>query len=204
LLRNILPQPIITRLNKGETLIADRFDNVSVLFSDLVSFTAISSSVSPRVLVECLNRLYTEFDALARQLEVEKIKMIGDAYMVVAGLPEPRADHAQAVAHMALGMMDVVESMAARSTPSFKARIGVHSGPVVAGIIGDHRFVYDVWGDTVNVASRLESLSLPNRIQISEATAELLGEDFEIAPRRSITVKGKGKLRTFFLNGCSR
>ena len=124
--------------------------------------------------------------------------------MAVAGLPEPRPDHVQAIARMALGMMDIVESMAATNTPSFKARIGVHSGPVVAGIIGVHRFVYDVWGDTVNVASRLESLSLPNRIQISEATAKRLGEDFETAPRRSITVKGKGKLRTFFLTGTSR
>ncbi len=200
LLLNILPRQIVGRLNSGETIIADRFDDVSVLFSDLVGFTKISSELAPTQLVSYLNTLFSEFDAIARELGVEKIKMIGDAYMVVAGVPEPRPDHARAVADMALRMVETVERANRDLGTSFKARIGVHSGPVVAGIIGTHRFLYDVWGDTVNVASRLESYSLANRIQVSEATARLLAEGYELEPRGAVSVKGKGKLETFFLN----
>ncbi len=204
LLLNILPQQIIGRLNSGESIIADRFDEVSVLFSDLVGFTEISTEMPPARLVDYLNRLFTQFDAAAHALGVEKIKMIGDAYMVVAGVPEPRPDHAQAIARMALAMMEIVERENRETDTPFKARIGIHSGPVVAGIIGTHRFLYDVWGDTVNVASRLESHSLANRIQISEATAGLLGGGFEVEPRGSIRVKGKGVLKAYFLNGAKQ
>jgi class 3 adenylate cyclase len=200
LLLNILPQQIIGRLNSGESIIADRFDDVSVLFSDLVGFTEISSRLPPTRLVSYLNSLFSEFDAIARELGVEKIKMIGDAYMVVAGVPEPRPDHAQAVANMALRMVETVERANRDQDSPFQARIGIHSGAVVAGIIGTHRFVYDVWGDTVNVASRLETQGLANRIQISEATAGLLREGFELESRGTIAVKGKGKLKTYFLN----
>ena len=200
LLLNILPQQIIGRLNSGETIIADRFDDVSVLFSDLVGFTEISSELAPTQLVSYLNTLFSEFDVAARELGVEKIKMIGDAYMVVAGVPEPRPDHAQAIAEMGLRMVEAVERANRDLGTPFKARIGIHSGPVVAGIIGTHRFVYDVWGDTVNVASRLESHGLANRVQVSEATARLIEGSFELEPRGTISVKGKGKMKTFFLN----
>jgi len=130
---------------------------------------------------------------------VEKIKMIGDAYMVVAGVPEPRPDHAQAIAEMGLRMIEAVDRAKRDLGTPFKARIGIHSGPVVAGIIGTHRFVYDVWGDTVNVASRLESHGLANRVQVSEATARLIEDSFDLEPRGTISVKGKGKMKTFFL-----
>jgi class 3 adenylate cyclase len=203
LLLNILPQQIVGRLNDGETIIADRFDEATVLFSDLVGFTRISTELPPVQLVEYLNNLFSDFDAAARDIGVEKIKMIGDAYMVVAGLPEPRPDHAQAIARMALAMMEIVERGNRIMQHPFKARIGIHTGPVVAGIIGTHRFVYDVWGDTVNMASRLESHSLANRIQISEATAARLSDGFQLEARGAIAVKGKGKLKTFFLNAAA-
>ena len=200
LLLNILPQQIIGRLNDGETVIADRFDDATVLFADLVGFTALSSHTPPAELVAYLNRLFSGFDAVTRELGAEKIKMIGDAYMVVAGLPEPRPDHAEAVARTALGMIDALEHVNRDFRRPRKIRIGIHSGPVVAGIIGTHRFVYDVWGDTVNVASRLESHGVANRVQISEATAKRLADRFAIEPRGAIQVKGKGRLKTFFLN----
>ena len=199
LLLNILPHQVIGRLNAGETAIADRFDEVSVLFADLVGFTKLSARLPPNQLVAYLNRLFSEFDALTRELAVEKIKMIGDAYMVVAGVPDPRPDHAEAIARTGLGMIETLERVNRTSEHPLKMRIGIHSGPVVAGIIGTHRFVYDVWGDTVNLASRLEANSLPNRIQISGATAGLLANGFDLEPRGGIEVKGMGRQETFFL-----
>ena len=153
LLLNILPKQIVGRLNDGETMIADRFDNVSILFADLVGFTKLSSRTPPNKLLEYLNALFSRFDELASAFGVEKIKMMGDAYMVVAGVPEARADHAEAIADMALGMLDVLDSVNRDFDDTCDMRVGIHSGPVVAGIIGTHRFVYDVWGDAVNVAS---------------------------------------------------
>jgi class 3 adenylate cyclase/CheY-like chemotaxis protein len=201
LLLNILPRRIVDRLNEGETVIADRFDDATVLFADLVGFSDISARLPPTDLVTYLNSLYSRFDALAQELVVEKVKMIGDSYMVVAGLPEPRLDHAPAVAEMALGMIDALEDVNSSADVACRMRIGIHSGPVVAGIIGTHRFLYDVWGDTVNVASHLESGCPPNRIQVSETTREALASNFELAPRGSVEIKGKGQLHTFFLNG---
>ena len=200
LLLHILPQQIIGRLNDGETIIADRFEQVTVLFSDLVGFTDLSSRLSANELVRQLNRLFSSFDRLARELEVEKIKTIGDAYMVVSGVPDPRPDHAAAIARMALGMLEIVDRFNTTVEKPFLIRIGMHSGPVVAGVIGTHKFIYDVWGDTVNVASRLESHGLPNHIQVSKATARLLEGHFELERRGLVKVKGKGRLETFFLN----
>jgi adenylate cyclase len=200
LLLTILPRQVIGRLNHGEAMIADRFENVSVLFADLVRFTEHSSRIAPAVIVEYLNRLFSEFDALARELGVEKIKTIGDAYMAVAGLPDPIPDPFGAIAKMAVGMIDRLERVNSHFGWPLQIRIGVHSGPVVAGIIGAHRFVYDAWGDTVNVASRLEAYSLPNRIHVSEDAARHLVGLFALEPRGSIEVKGKGKLETFFLS----
>ncbi|MBL4905818.1 MAG: response regulator, partial [Sneathiella sp.] len=200
LLLSILPQQVVARLNDGETIIADRFDEVTVLFSDLVGFTEFSSVTPPADLVEYLNWLFSHFDILAKELGVEKIKTIGDAYMVVAGMTQPRSDHAKMAVRMAQGMMEILAKVNADIGQNFQIRIGVHSGPVVAGIIGTHRFVYDVWGDTVNVASRLESSSLPDRIQISKFTSQLLSTDFTLEARGDIDLKGKGKMATYLLN----
>jgi class 3 adenylate cyclase len=147
-----------------------------------------------------LNQLFSDFDRIARARGVEKIKMIGDAYMVVAGAPEAKPDHAEAIAHMALDMRDAVERVGEIVEEDLSLRIGIHSGPVVAGIIGTHRFLYDVWGDTVNVASRLETTSPANHIHVSRATADLLAGAFELVPRGVVEVKGKGALETYFLS----
>jgi class 3 adenylate cyclase len=202
LLLSILPEQVIGRLNRGETIIADRFECVSVLFADLVGFTEHSARTTPAALVEYLNELFSEFDALARELGVEKIKTIGDAYMAVAGVPDPNSNHFAAIANMALGMIDRLECVNGYFGWSLQIRIGIHSGPVVAGIVGKHRFNYDVWGDTVNVASRLEAHSLPNRIHVSVDIARRLAGAFVLESRGSIEVKGKGRLETFFLSRC--
>jgi class 3 adenylate cyclase len=173
---------------------------VSVLFADLVGFTKHSARITPLAIVEYLNRLFLEFDGLAGELGVEKIKTIGDSYMAVTGLHDPNPDPFAAIAKMALGVIDRLGRVNSHFGWPLKIRIGIHSGPVVAGIIGRHRFIYDVWGDTVNVASRLEAYSLPNRIHVSQDTACHLGDSFVLEPRGSIDVKGKGKLETFFLS----
>ncbi len=198
LLLNILPQQV-GRLNAGETLIADRFNEVTVLFSDLVGFTEMLARLPPTTVVHYLNWVFSLFDRLVGELGVEKIKMIGDAYMVVAGVPEQRSDHADVVAELALRMVADLEALNADSETALQIRIGIHSGPVVAGIIGTHRFLYDVWGDTVNVASRLESHAVPSEIQVSEATAKLIGKRFELVERGLIRVKGRGRLKIHFI-----
>jgi len=199
LLVSILPEQIVSRLNQGEQVIADRFDGVSVLFSDLVGFTEFSSNTAPADLVEYLNELFSRFDADARRIGVEKVKTIGDAYMVVAGVPEPRPDHARAVAEMAVSMFKTIDEVNSALGPTFQLRIGIHTGPVVAGVIGTHRFIYDVWGDTVNVASRLETTGLPGRIHVSEAIAEMVGDRYALEPRGAVEIKGRGQMKTFFL-----
>jgi class 3 adenylate cyclase len=195
LLLNILPKEIVGRLEAGERVIADRHPEVSVLFSDLVGFTETTSHLEPHVLVAELNALFSRFDALCEATGVEKIKTIGDAYLAVGGLPGGRSDHVAAVAELALGMLDVV-----RDT-TWRIRIGLHAGPAVAGVIGTWKFVYDVWGDTVNVASRLESTSEPNRIHVSEAVAGALWDAFRLEARGTVELKGKGGMATFFLGG---
>ncbi|MEP6758904.1 MAG: adenylate/guanylate cyclase domain-containing protein [Actinomycetota bacterium] len=201
LLLNILPRQIVDRLEAGETLIADRYEHVSVLMSDLVGFTEISSQLSPKVLVTELNQLFSEFDALCADSGMEKIKTIGDAYMAVGGLPGTRDDHAAAAADMALEMMQALGRVNDATGRGWRIRIGVHTGPGVAGVIGAWKFAYDVWGDTVNMASRLESSSLPDHIQISSPVASALGDGFAVEPRGTIALKGKGETETFFLRG---
>jgi class 3 adenylate cyclase len=201
LLLNILPRPIVDRLEAGETLIADRYEQVSVLMSDLVGFTEISSQLSPSVLVSELSQLFSAFDALCAACGMEKIKTIGDAYMAVGGLPGTRDDHAAAAADMALEMLDAVRRVNEATGRGWRIRIGVHTGPGVAGVIGSWKFAYDVWGDTVNMASRLESSSLPDHIQISAPVARALGAAFVHEPRGTIDLKGKGATETFFLLG---
>jgi adenylate cyclase len=201
ILLNILPKAIVTRLNSGETIIADQRSDVTILFADLIGFTKLTSRLAAADLVGLLNGLFSEFDRLAIDLGVEKIKTIGDSYMVAGGLPEPRADHADAVADMALAMIETVERMNRDLPTPLQMRIGIHSGEVVAGVIGTHKFVYDIWGDSVNIASRMESHSLPNRIQISAATYQRLHAHFRLEPHGTVDIKGKGQMETYFLLG---
>jgi len=197
LLLNVLPQPIIDRLNAGEQLIADRYDDVAVVFSDLVGFTEISASLPAATLVSSLNGLFMAFDAACAELRVEKIKTIGDAYMAAAGLPGTAPDHLHAAADLTLAMRAAVE---AAGSP-WRIRIGLHSGPVVAGVIGTSKFVYDLWGDAVNVASRLETTAPAGRIQVSEPVRRALDDAFAFEPRGEVELKGKGLSETFFLVG---
>lgn len=199
LLLSILPQQIVTRLNDGEATIADRHNDVTVLFSDIVGFTEMSARLAPAQVVSYLNRIFSGFDKTAKELSVEKIKTIGDAYMVAAGVPDGRADHAEVIVEMALRMLDQVEALNLETDHPMHIRVGVHTGPVVAGIIGSHRFLYDVWGDTVNFASRLESTGAPGRVQVSEATARRVEHRFDISEPVETRVKGKGQIRTYYV-----
>ena len=200
LLLNVLPQSVIDRLGAGETVIADRHDSVTVLFSDFVGFTEISASLAADVLVVQLNGLFSRFDALCDSLGVEKIKTIGDAYLAVGGLPGGRQDHVTAVAEAALGMLEATADLPPLDGRAWRIRIGVHTGPVVAGVIGTRKFVYDVWGDTVNTASRLESSSEPGRVHVSRAVADALDERFGLEPRGTVELKGEGAVETFYLS----
>jgi class 3 adenylate cyclase len=188
----------VLRLNDGETEIADRFDTASILFADIVGFTPAAAAMTPGGLVARLDRVFSEFDALAVRLGVEKIKTIGDAYMAAAGIPEPRTDHAEAIVEFAVGLLDTMARTDEGEQP-LRLRIGIHSGPVVAGIIGRHKFIYDVWGDTVNVASRLESQGLPDRIQVSKPVRDAVGRRYAFERRGSIALKGRGRTPTFLL-----
>ncbi|WP_217354417.1 MULTISPECIES: adenylate/guanylate cyclase domain-containing protein [unclassified Ruegeria] len=199
LLLSILPQQIVARLNDGEATIADRHNDVTVLFSDIVGFTEMSARLAPAQVVSYLNRVFSGFDKTATELGVEKIKTIGDAYMSAAGVPDGRADHAEVIVEMALRMLDQVEALNLETDHPMHIRVGVHTGPVVAGIIGSHRFLYDVWGDTVNFASRLESTGAPGRVQVSEATARRVEHRFDISEPVETRVKGKGQIRTYYV-----
>jgi len=199
LLLNILPGPIAERLKAGSSTIADGFAEATVLFSDLVGFTKISARVTAEELVSRLNELFRAFDSLAEAHGVEKIKTIGDAYMVAGGIPIPQPDHAERIADMALGMLGAIEEYNARAEEPLEIRIGISTGPVVAGVIGSAKFAYDLWGDTVNTASRMESNSLTGRIHVSEATHDLLRARYRFESRGTIEVKGKGEMTTYFL-----
>ena len=198
LLLNVLPQRIIDRLNAGETLIADRHDDVTVLFSDFVGFTEISARLPTAELIDELNELFSGFDAICEATGVEKIKTIGDAYLAIGGLVEGSNDHASAIADTALRMIELVAGRQA-SRAAWQVRIGLNRGSVAAGVIGTTKFVYDVWGDTVNVASRLEATSLPGRIHLSDALASTLPDRYRLEPRGTIAIKGKGPMATWFL-----
>ncbi|MFO0557921.1 MAG: adenylate/guanylate cyclase domain-containing protein [Polyangiales bacterium] len=204
LLRNVLPDKVARRLKDGESVIADGYDEATVLFADIVGFTPLSAKLTPHALVARLNEVFTGFDAKCAELGLEKIKTIGDAYMVVGGVPERRSDHAVAVVKMALAMREVLAEQRERHGDSLDVRIGVHSGPVVAGVIGTRKFAFDVWGDTVNTASRMESHARPGHVQISDRTRELVEEHFALEDRGTIDVKGKGAMRTWFVLGEKR
>jgi adenylate cyclase len=199
LLHAVLPAPVIRRLNDGEAQIADRFDDVSIIFADIVDFTPLVARTDPSMLLQQLAVLFSEFDDLAEKHGIDKIKTIGDAYMAAAGVPDPRPDHARAAIAFS---RDLIRSMARGLglDPDLKVRVGVHSGPVVAGLIGRKRFVYDVWGETVNLASRLETTGMAGRIQISGQTLRALGEDAGPAHARDHEVKGIGLITTYLID----
>ncbi len=201
LLLNILPQPIAERLKQDQSIIAETYTDVTVLFADIVGFTQISSQISPTELVSLLNEIFSTFDQLAEKHGLEKIKTIGDAYMVLGGLPMPRSDRAEAIAQMALDMQQAIAQFSHSHSQTFSIRIGINSGPVVVGVIGIKKFIYDLWGDTVNTASRMESHGLAGRIQVTPATYDILQEKYLLESRGTIEVKGKGKINTYFING---
>jgi len=201
LMLNILPKPIADRLKRGESNIAGNYPEVTVLFSDLVGFTKMSSQKSAGDLVKLLNDLFSRFDRRAEALGLEKIKTIGDAYMAVGGLPIPRSDHADICAEMALGMFDDLVEFNKQYDAELAMRIGLNTGPVVAGVIGFTKFSYDLWGNTVNTASRMESTSISGRIQMSTSTRDHLSQSFIIEERELMECKGLGLIMTYFLNG---
>ena len=201
LLLNILPESIAERLKQQNHTIANSFDNVTVLFADLVGFTELSSQLSPIEVVEMLNTIFSEFDYLTEKHRLEKIKTIGDAYMVVGGLPHPSPNSAEAIAEMALDILSVIANFNADHNQDFKIRIGINTGPVVAGVIGTKKFIYDLWGDTVNTSSRMESHGIPNKIQVTEASYQCLQDKYRFKKRGPIYIKGKGTMLTYILLG---
>jgi class 3 adenylate cyclase len=204
LLLNILPEPIADRLRSGESLIADRYEDVSLLFADIVGFTGMSSAMDAAELVTLLNDVFSVFDGLVAQSGLEKVKTIGDAYMIVGGMPIWQPDHLERLATLALDIATEVGRNDAARRLGVEFRIGMHTGPVVAGVIGTRKFIYDVWGDTVNVASRMESTGIPGRIQVTGAVERRLRDRFVLTSRGEIEVKGKGQMETFFLLGQAR
>ena len=201
LLLNVLPPEIAAQLKIDSRPIADRFDEVTILFADIVGFTDIASSVTPLELVGRLNRIFSTFDRLSRHYGLEKIKTIGDAYMVVGGLPSAREDHAECVADVALAMQQEIKQFNLDPNSPVQLRIGINTGAVVAGVIGIHKFIYDLWGDAVNIASRMESSGTPGQIQITESTYQRLKPKYLLQERGMVEVKGKGPMKTYWLMG---
>jgi adenylate cyclase len=201
LLLNILPQSIIARMREGQTIIADSITEATVLFCDLVGFTELSQQLTADRTIGFLSKIFSTLDLLAAEFGTEKIKTIGDAYMVAAGIPEFQSDHAERIARLAPRMLRAIAAVGETTDLKLQARIGIHTGPIVAGVIDTHKFAYDVWGETVNIASRMESLSLPGRIQVSDATRAALGTRFNFERRGVIEVKGIGMMETYFLVG---
>ena len=201
LLLNVLPKKIANRLKLSDQTIADRFDSVSVLFADIVGSTPLFAELEPAEVVDWLNDVFSLFDQLVDKYDLEKIRTIGDNYMVASGVPTPRPDHAAAIANLALDMIHQLKTVPPRNGKRIEFRIGINSGPLVAGVIGKSRFHYDLWGDTANVASRMESHGEVGKIQITQSTYELIKGEFECVPRGPIEIKGKGKMETWFLVG---
>jgi len=201
LLRNVLPEPIVKRLKAGEQVIADGIPEATVVFVDIVNFVNLSASMSPAAVIIVLNRIFSAFDALCEQYGVEKIKTIGDAYMLATGVPKPFPEHVIVAAKIALDMQELGTRLGTREEKSLHFRIGIHTGPVVAGVIGTRKFSYDLWGDTVNIASRMESHGVPGRIHVSRAVYERLKNDFDFEARGLTSIKGLGHMESFFLLG---
>src|SRR2546421_6118772 len=204
LLLNVLPAPVAARLKREEGVIADAHSAVTVLFADIVGFTPLAGRLPPSDVVALLDRVFARWDALAARHGVEKIKTIGDAYMAAAGIPISRDDHAEAIAEMALAMRPEAERCAAETGLPFEVRIGIDSGPVVAGVIGRAKFIYGLWGDTVNTASRMESRAPPGAIQVTQRAYERLRDRYELRRRDTVDIKGKGPMTTYLLLGTHR
>lgn len=204
LLLNILPRAVVDKLKQLEGSLAERFDDVTILFADIVNFTPLAAQISPLELVNWLNQIFSAFDRLAEQYQLEKIKTIGDAYMVVGGLPLPRLDHAETIMEMALAMQEVADHITRNDGQKFQLRIGINTGPVVAGVIGIKKFSYDLWGDAVNIASRMESQGVPGKIQITEATYRRLQHRYAFEEIGEVMVKGHGYLTTYQYIGPGR
>lgn len=200
LLLNVLPEPIANRLKNGEAKIADAFPSVSVLFADIVGFTEMSRAVPPITILRMLDDLFGAFDQAALDLGVEKIKTIGDSYMAVCGLPYANPEHADQVAALSLKILEQLQFFNKQNGTHLKMRVGAHSGAVVAGVVGSSKFIYDLWGDTVNMASRMESTGIPDQIQVSEAFREHLSKPFNLDFRGELEVKGVGTVSTYFLS----
>ena len=201
LLLNVLPKEIVPILIENDTTVADHFESVSVLFADVVGFTSLSARLPPREMVDLLNEVFSFFDTLADKYGLEKIRTIGDNYMIASGVPVPRADHAHALAGMALEMISHVGRHRGPHDVKLQFRLGMNSGSAVAGVIGRQKFHYDLWGDSVNIASRMESHGVPGKIQIARPTYDLIKDDFVCVPRGLVEVKGKGQMETWFLEG---
>ncbi len=199
LLRNILPPEIAARLRNGESNIADHFEDITVIFADIVGFGKMTARMKAFEIVGCLNQLFSEFDRLADDRGVEKIKTIGDNYMAIAGLPTPRSGHARIATKLALDMIAATGRLQSRLPVPLSIRVGLHSGSVMAGVIGTHKFAYDVWGDTVNIAARVEAASHPNRVLVSAVTAKMLGAEFELDGPHNIDTKEARVIETFFV-----
>jgi adenylate cyclase len=201
LLLNVLPAPIAERLKRSTNVIADELEEVSILFADVVGFTQLSQDVPPEKMVPWLNEVFSAFDHLAARHGLEKIRTIGDSYMAAAGAPTPRPDHARAVAEMALDMLEETKDLIAPNGEPLRIRIGINTGPVVGAVIGSNKFIYDVYGDAVNTASRMESHGVPGCIQVTETTYGDLCDRYVFEKRGTVTVKGKGEMLTYLLLG---
>ncbi len=201
LLLNILPAPVTERLKQGEKLIADSFPEATVMFADIVDFTQMASALPPEQLVTLLDNLFTTFDDLVEVHGLEKIKTVGDAYLVTGGVPEWRADHVEAVAELALQMQTAVAKFTWPSGKPVQVRVGINTGPLTAGVIGKNKFAYDIWGDTVNTADRMQEHSAPGAILTSEATYQRLKDNYLLEEQAALPVKGKGKMKTYVLKG---
>jgi class 3 adenylate cyclase len=203
LLLNILPQAVAERFKNDQSYLAENYPSVSVLFADIVGFTNFSENTTPDNLVKFLNEVFSKFDTLTEMPGLEKIKTIGDAYMVAGGVPTPSRDHLQRVCHMALKMQEVIRDIKSPDGKPVRVRIGISTGPVTAGVIGAKKFIYDLWGDTVNTASRMESHAENDSIQVTGEVYELIKNQFDCKARGMIEVKGKGTMATYFLTGVS-
>jgi urea transport system substrate-binding protein len=201
LLLNILPKSIAEKLKQDHQSIAERFDQATIMFADLVDFTGFSSRISPSELVDLLNDIFSTFDELALKHKLEKIKTIGDSYMVVGGVPTPMESHVEAIAEMALDMQQAITQFTRDDGQPFQLRIGINTGPVVAGVIGMRKFIYDLWGDAVNVAARMESQGQARLIQVTESTKVQLEHQYNFQLRGEIHIKGKGPMTTYWLMG---
>jgi guanylate cyclase len=201
LLLNVLPRQVAVRLKSGENIIADHYDCASILFADMAGFTPLTEEMEPAAMVTLLNHIYSHFDSLVEKCGAEKLRTMGDNYMVAAGVPTPRPDHAHVLARLSLDMMAYLTVLPPLGQKRLSFRMGMNSGPVIAGVIGHKKFQYDVWGDTVNIASRMESQGEPGKIQISQATYELIKDEFICQPKGQVAIKGKGLMETWNLVG---